>query len=471
MRIYKQEVVDGLQERIKANASIAYCQPVTKSAFSEEMKSYAYSFNNTLKDDDLYITNSILVSTVWNLNDDIFDVEESWIARNSPVNKPDNNNHVERDIVGHMTAAMVVDHEGNVIPEDTAIDDLPAFFHIVNSGVIYTKWEDKEYQKQVAELIEAIEAGKKFVSMECRFKGFDYALMVPPEEGRGGEGYQKLIARNEQTAFLTKYLRAYGGEGEYQGHKIGRVLRNIRFSGKGYVDNPANPASIIFSSNSDVSIQYDKKHTILSKDGVYQLQMPKASKSISSKEFNDMNEELEKKVAELAAQVETLTKSNTDLQTSLKSISDEKVKLETELKSISEEKTTLATELATVRANEKKAKRVAKLVDGGVSKDVADAKVTVYETLSDEQFEVIATDLIEAAKTKKDFEDKFKKEKDKEKDAKCKSEDVLADVKVEEPVIVPQVDEADATLKTRASLSDMFSKMIASKAVKKNKKV
>jgi hypothetical protein len=39
----------------------------------------------------------------------------------------------------------------------------------------------------------------------------------------------------------------YGGEGVFNGHKIGRYLKNITFSGKGLTKKPANPESVIFT--------------------------------------------------------------------------------------------------------------------------------------------------------------------------------------------------------------------------------
>ena len=37
----------------------------------------------------------------------------------------------------------------------------------------------------------------------------------------------KVIARDENSAFLTKHLRAYGGTGQYDGYTVGRLLRSI----------------------------------------------------------------------------------------------------------------------------------------------------------------------------------------------------------------------------------------------------
>ena len=96
-------------------------------------------------------------------------------------------------------------------------------------------------------IIAEIEEGKWFVSMECLFPAFDYALQT-------SEGETKIIERNEASAFLTKHLRAYGGEGTYENYRIGRLLRNLAFSGKGLVSKPANPRSIFDKGeNSDES--------------------------------------------------------------------------------------------------------------------------------------------------------------------------------------------------------------------------
>ncbi|QEL19556.1 hypothetical protein [Limnoglobus roseus] len=89
-------------------------------------------------------------------------------------------------------------------------------------------------------ILAEIAKGEWFVSMECLFAGFDYSM-------RARDGTTRVVARNEQTAFLTKHLRAYGGTGEYQGAKVGRLLRNIVFSGKGLVRKPANPESVILT--------------------------------------------------------------------------------------------------------------------------------------------------------------------------------------------------------------------------------
>lgn len=80
--------------------------------------------------------------------------------------------------------------------------------------------------------------------MECLFSDFDYSVVSP-------DGEMKVVARNDESAFLTKHLRVYGGKGVYEGYKVGRLLRNIAFSGKGLVNKPANPRSIILQPDED----------------------------------------------------------------------------------------------------------------------------------------------------------------------------------------------------------------------------
>lgn len=483
MKIFKSEVEAGIAHIIKSNASIAYCQPISKTILKQQdildLSKAAMSLTNPLQFSDLYPTDSILVSTIWNLNDDVFDSLEVWMARKTPEDKPSNLDHAERDIVGHITGCYAMDMDGNIIPDDTILDDLPDTYHIVNSGVIYKTWQDPVFAEKVKQLIESIEKNEMYVSMECMFRGFDYAVVTP-------EGKNEVVARNEATAFLSKHLRAYGGEGKYQGHKIGRLLRNITFSGKGYVKTPANPGSIIFTKEKGFSFVYDKNNPFLDKDGVYLLQMPKASIVTSETEKNIMTEQ-ETKIAELTAQVAALAKDNEALKASVDSAKAETEKLQSELKSANEAKASADAELSKVRAAEKLSKRIAQLVDGGFTKEEAEKKVNSFDSLSDEQYDLVATELVDAAKKKKDAEDFMMKKKDEmtkctEEEAKKKAEDDAAAAKkkadeeaitkaeLEKGVIVPQSGDEDKAAQTRASLSEMFGKFIAQKTKVKNTK-
>ena len=210
MKIYPQEISDGVADLVQSSASLAYCAPAILCtggdaetiAFAEKVK--AESANP--KQLDLYYIKSILVSTGWNKNDDVFTPEATFAARNTPEDKQFNFMHNENDIIGHITGSYVVDKEGNKVEAEEA----PKDFDIISEAVLYNSWTDPENRERMKQIIAEIEEGKWFVSMECLFAGFDYALT--DEYGKAS-----ILQRNEGSAFLTKHLRAYGGTGEYEG--------------------------------------------------------------------------------------------------------------------------------------------------------------------------------------------------------------------------------------------------------------
>lgn len=404
--IYQAEKDANLTDVISKARSISYHSKLEHYDLSPAQKlalKTAASLDNYSVDvDGLYPTKSILVSTVWNLNDDVFTKEEVWQARHTPKDKPTNDNHIENAIVGHITGNWVIDQEGNEIPDDIAFDLLPDLYHIFNTAVIYAAFSEKEPKDRADRLIAAIEAGEKYVSMEAYFKGFDYALKNLTT------GQVQILERNASTAFLTKHLRAYGGDGEYQDYKLGRVLRSITFSGKGYVDKPANPQSIIFDKNT----MFDFISKGYSKDfGVLNIQKPN-------------NGELETMSVELETQVTELTTANTTLKSDIVAKEAVIAGLKSEIETLATVKTNLESEVASLKATnetltaerdaakaecddmkkdmekkEKKTARKAKLMAEDLySDEEAEAKIAAFEALSDEQFDVVANELVEARK-------------------------------------------------------------------------
>ena len=253
MKVYKQEILDGVADVVKATASVAFCTQATvvDNATDSPVLEKVLAANANPKQVDLYYIKSVLVSTGWNKNDDVFQPEITFAARNTPEDKQFNFMHNENDIIGHITGSYVVDRSGNKIEGD----EMPAQFDIVTEAVLYNSWSDPQNRERMSNIIAEIEQGKWFVSMECLFAGFDYDVVNP-------EGEHKIVARNEESAFLTKHLRAYGGTGEFDGYKIGRSLRDISFSGKGLVNKPANPRSYIIDASSDSVTDNHEEHNL-----------------------------------------------------------------------------------------------------------------------------------------------------------------------------------------------------------------
>ena len=443
IKIYAKEIEDGISEMVQANASIAYACPLSiadptedeKSRIEASLKSEASS-NKGQK--DLYYLDSVLVTTCWNRNDDVFNKSEVWAARSTPEDKPFNIEHDEHDIIGHITGNWIINNSGDVLSQDTAEEELPDTYHIVTSSVMYKHWTDPKLIARTKDLIEQIEAGKKFVSMECLFTDFDYALA-------SDSGQMRTLGRNEESAFLTKHLRAYGGTGVYQGFKIGRMLKNIAFCGHGLVNKPANPSSIIFDKYNPFVAPTEgslaifessqaAQQSVLSKEETemadnldfYKNQVSelKASVNTLSEEKKTLEAQLteagakeyDAKIAELQVTIaekdETIEAKVTESEALATELTETKTKLEeaeAKVVEVEQAKAELDAQLAQIEAEKVRASRISQLVEAGLETEEAEAAVEKFAELSDDQFEAIA--LMVAPKDKKDKkEDAIKKE-------------------------------------------------------------
>lgn len=399
--IFNQEIKDGLGDQIfdrltfsaKANMS----KP-TLTQLSDDQQDLLRKVTAKANPDqlDLYYLDAILVSIGWNKNDDIFDKDETWAARNTPVDKQFNYMHDEKDIIGHITSSQVIDENNNLFEGDTPPDK----FHILVQSVIYNHWSDEFLQERINKIFSEIESGKWFVSMECLFPHFDYGVITP-------DGQQKVIARSEDTAFLTKHLRRYGGTGEYKGHKIGRLLRNFTFSGKGLVDEPANPDSIILSSVQDFS-GTKASIKILGKNMTEELQTltkqledAKAeNKALADKIAGFEKQNFESTIAGIKAENDTLKNDVDSLKTTIAELQvviisckkecDDKEEMVAQSK---ESVVALQKDLAEAKLEIEQAKaekitsdRVNKLVLSGVEEAEAKAIASKFTSTSDEIF-------------------------------------------------------------------------------------
>jgi len=342
---------------------------------------------------NLYPVKSILVSSSINKNDDVFMSEDVFIARNSVKDQPCNIEHNEKQIIGHTTGSYVLDDQFNPIPDDIDIIILPKKIHILDTSVIYMFWQDKEFESQIAKMIEEIERGEWYVSMECLHANFDYMLVDGEEE--------VIVKRNQVTSFLTKYLRYYGGEGVYQGKKIYRVVRDFMFSGKGYVLHPANPESIIFnnvSANINNNVYSNNKNT--SSILLENLDMTDLEKKIQEletkltsalKERDEAQKQLAgvsvAKATELESKLtvanESISKLNKDIATKEETI----VQLNKDKSVIAKELETVQKELKDLIIAKVKADRVSKLVAAGYEESMANGLVERMVDASDDVFE------------------------------------------------------------------------------------
>lgn len=522
MQIFEQEKADGLEPVLSTSASISYASVAQPYHGTKKDIKYLKSIASFM-DEDLYYVQSILVSSSWNKNDDIFDKLEVWNARNTPEHKPTNLEHNEETIIGHIISNWPITEDGILIDENTPIDNLPEKYHILTGSVIYRGFSNPELRERSAKLIAEIENGTKYVSMECFFKGFDYGVL------NKSTGEYKILNRNNETAYLTKYLRAYGGLGEHENYKIGRVLRNITFTGKGYVDKPANEDSIIFSKNMIIKPEtnttidnFEEKNEEIVNSGVLNFQSNTNSEILTMSaakegvvmenteskqdcaEATEMNAQLtelktanEKLQAELAEAIATKDSEIAQLKDQAAQLLAQEIeKLQTEMsaeaaKKMDEEKKAKDEEMTKVKSEleaaneiiasyrmkeeemakkEKKMKRMASLVEVGFDNEAASATVDKFESLDDDSFEAMTS--LFAGKlppwlNKKDKEDdKEKKDKPKASSDNADSQ-VLEQAEEDESVNLSVGGDTESQVdSTRAALVEF----VCSKLGKKNNK-
>lgn len=321
--VYKAERELGLAELIQSKSSVSYLvkPELDLNPNKDKISAMAFLKNHAVATNqgqiDLYYLKDILVSTGWNLNEDIFINDEVWPARNTAEDKQFNLGHNQKEIIGHMTSQYAIDTQGSILADDLDICSLPDKFHIVSSAVIYRYWPDKDQMEKINQIIAEIEEAKDdpkwFVSMECLFSNFDYGII-------DSAGAQTILPRNSTSAFLTKHLRAYGGTGEYKDCKVGRVLRNITFSGKGLVENPANPESLILNDSTPFKAASASNNSTFLVDLGYTK-----SSEINSKENDSMateNNVLEKQLAEANATIEKERAARAEVEKKFKEEAD-----------------------------------------------------------------------------------------------------------------------------------------------------
>tara|TARA_B100000519_G_scaffold134062_1_gene115810 strand:- start:3085 stop:4599 length:1515 start_codon:yes stop_codon:yes gene_type:complete len=446
MKIYESEITDGLEEVISTNASVAYSTPVSIYIPSKKQKNVIQNLvvaNEAVAENkdqfDLYYLNSVLVSTGWNKNDDVFHPQETWAAKDTPVDKQFNFMHDESDIIGHITGSLVVDQDGTEISDTSNAEK----FDIITSAVIYNSWTNPELKERMTKIISEIEEGKWFVSMECLFNDFDYAVITPDDE-------HKVIARDDASAFLTKHLRAYGGNGKYEGYTVGRLLRNIAFSGKGLVSNPANPRSVILNdvesfagtqaeeiTNSNIYMETNHMSDVL-KEQVEELKAELATakeeaKALETEMTKQKEEEIQSKIEAFEAVVSEKDSAIAEAQAAVEVAEAKVAELEETIAKKDEELSEAKAKIEAHEAEVKTLARKAALVEAGATEEEVEETLAAFSDATDEMFEQV----VALMKKKGNFP--FKKKEDKEED----EEEALKKPKAEE-VEAEEAEEAEA---------------------------
>lgn len=204
------------------------------------------------KQPDLLYFSAIFVSSGANLNNAFFQSSELVKAEGTIVNKALDIEHKEEDIVGHIYDRVYTDKNGNLLSvdelasKDTASVDEQEM-HVVIAGIVY--------KNRFPELAREISEGDWKVSMETYYRDYDIkigSLILSRNEAEslGLASDESMIGR------LAKVIK---NKIEVAKGTIDRVLLDLVFSGCGFVENPANPPSVVLETANEDKVKGEEK--------------------------------------------------------------------------------------------------------------------------------------------------------------------------------------------------------------------
>src|SRR6266436_5662168 len=102
MKIYPDEIKLGIADKIRTSAKLS--SKIIPMKMSEEKLAVAKTFAERAiaSNYDLYPLQDIMVSAGWNLNDDVFQKQDLWEAKATPVNKHVDLDHDVEQVIGHI---------------------------------------------------------------------------------------------------------------------------------------------------------------------------------------------------------------------------------------------------------------------------------------------------------------------------------------------------------------------------------
>lgn len=299
---------------------------------------------------------SILVSDIWNKNDDVFLASELIQAHSTAKFKPINWMHRGSEIKGNETIGVMINSnlvigkvnklkalsENNL--EAANKDMCSGKIHIKQEGILWSSY----FPSYSATIYSGFAKGELFVSVETFFEDFDYAIAQDITDLSSIQ----IISRTKKNAHYTKSLKRMGGSGKIvisgKEYSIGRVPRGLTISGQGVVDKPANThgtekLSRILDVDTGASENSNKNpepvYNNLENDSNHKGdQMPDENRIIDElkAELNaahEDNKELTKKLANM--QESNLTSQLTEAKEVIATLESEKVELESKVAELS----------------------------------------------------------------------------------------------------------------------------------------
>lgn len=323
---------------------------------------------------------AILLSNGINRNDDVFLAKEILPVRNTGAHKPVNLEHDPKKIIGHMIRTFATEKGGKRILDGK--NPKGKFFDITAEAVIY-KFLFPDLARDIADRADSNEL---FVSVEVWFTAFDFLV--------GSE----LVKRTAATAsMLESRLKVNGGTGNFEGKKLGRVLRNLIIGGIGVVKDPANPESIIKSVSSfDSEVVQDIEDETIASEILCDFNiLEDQSKTTELIEIDqvtteevDMNPEIIEEMAALAAAIKaSADENNTEEVTEVEVGDNPKLQaLASRLGALEKDNRELKTRADEAEYKAEAARRESALRKAGLPNDQIEPQLTRCFNMNKDQF-------------------------------------------------------------------------------------
>ena len=199
---------------------------------------------------DLLFFKAIYLTSGSNLNHTYFDKGELTKSIDTVANKAMDIEHEEQGIVGHIYAASFFGAENGESIEVDKVSEHSGEVDVVIAGVVY--------KDRFLQLASEIVKGGWYVSMETYYSSFDVKVgnLLVDYNTATSLGMADLIGQ-EVTLKKSDEVVAKG--------IAKKVVRDLHFSGGGFVKEPANVTSVILDTahnkTIDISVVVSKKDT------------------------------------------------------------------------------------------------------------------------------------------------------------------------------------------------------------------
>ena len=183
---------------------------------------------------DLMFFKAVYLTSGANLNFTYFDKSELAKSIDTVANKAMDIEHEEQGIVGHVYAASFFKANSEEKIEASNVKSCDGDVDVVIAGIVY--------KDRFPELAKEIAKGEWFVSMETYYESFDIIVggMLFDYDTATSLGIADMVGK-EVTLKKSDSVVATG--------TVNKLIKNLHFSGGGFVKEPANPTSVVFDTS------------------------------------------------------------------------------------------------------------------------------------------------------------------------------------------------------------------------------